>query len=109
MNCFVCSREAGFNRALVGPGGAVRAGLCRGCESELFGTRLAALEGGDATTCAFCASAGAYVLGKWLPRHEVRDGDVHVENFVDRTDESVRLCHDHVRALRESRPARPPD
>lgn len=106
MNCFVCSRDAGYNRALVGPGGEVRAGLCRSCETDLFGTRLVAFEGEDDSTCSFCDAEGAYVLGKWLPRHEVRQGDVHVENVVDRTDETVGLCHDHARALREARPAR---
>lgn len=109
MNCFVCARDAGFNRALLGPAGEVRAGLCRRCESGLFGSRLAALESDDGGTCAFCAGESVYHLGKWRPSYQVRDGAVHVENIVDTTDEIVGLCHDHVRALRESQPAGPPD
>lgn len=105
VNCVVCAKEAGYNRALIGPSGEIRAGLCRGCESRLFGSQLAVFEEMDEQRCAFCTGAAGYRLGKWRPSHEARDGDIHVDNRIDRTDGVVWLCRTHVRALRTASPS----
>lgn len=100
MDCIVCARAGGYNRAVVDvASGTVTGGFCRNCELDLFSDRLDAMPVQESSGCAFCDREGVYALPKWVPETTVR-GDV-VTNDVEFsvTETTVLLCAAHYDRL----------
>jgi len=97
MDCVICERRGGYNRAVVElETGVELGGLCVRCENEKFGELCEELGDPDSESCVLCDRDGLWALPKWLPSTYESDGRTvsYVDYDVSTTD--FRLCDEHL-------------
>lgn len=100
MDCIVCQRRSGYNRAVVElDSGRELGALCVRCEHEQFGEFSDELGEPDATTCVFCDRDAFWALPKWLPStYEIENRTVSYVDYEPST-AALALCDEHLDRL----------
>ncbi|WP_336037392.1 hypothetical protein [Halobacterium yunchengense] len=99
MECVVCGRQSGYNRAVVDTtADRELGGLCVRCELRKLG-ELADQLGSDDQSCAYCTRDGLWALPKYLPSTYREDG--RTVSYVDYEvgADTLRVCDEHLSAL----------
>jgi len=111
MDCIVCQRRSGYNRAIVELDSGRELGtLCVRCEREQFGEFSDELGEPDATTCVFCDRDAFWALPKWLPSTYETEGKVVSFVDYDPSTAALALCDEHFDRLGvEELPLHAPD
>ena len=97
MDCVICERRGGYNRAVVElETGVELGGLCVRCETEKFGELCGELGEPDSDSCVFCDRDGLWALPKWLPSTYEEDGRTVSYVDYDVSTTGFRLCDEHL-------------
>jgi hypothetical protein len=97
MDCVICERRGGYNRAVVElETGVELGGLCVRCENEKFGELCGELGDPDSDSCVFCDRDGLWALPKWLPSTYESDGRTVSYVDYDVSTTSFHLCDEHL-------------
>jgi hypothetical protein len=100
MDCLVCQRPSGYNRAVVDLESGREVGpLCVSCEREQFGEFSDELGAPGADTCVFCDRDAFWALPKWLPAtYQVGHRTVSYVDY-DPSTAALVLCDEHLERL----------
>lgn len=100
MDCIVCQRRSGYNRAVVElDSGRELGALCVCCEREQFGEFSDELGEPGATTCVLCDRDAFWALPKWLPAtYKTEDRVVSYVDY-DPANAALVLCDEHLDCL----------
>jgi hypothetical protein len=99
MDCVVCEKKSGYNRAVVDlESGNELGGLCVRCEAEKFGEFSDEL-GEEGSDCMFCDRDGFWAVPKYLPSTYEEDGKTVSYVDYDVSNATLKLCDEHLADL----------
>ena len=104
MNCLICGKEAGFNRAMIDLySGTKLGGLCMNCEKEEFGKTLEYSITSESQQCRLCERDGQIQLPKFVSKAESLGDDVVVKSSIEESESAPALCDEHFHMITDSR------
>lgn len=100
MDCVVCEKRGGYNRAVVeAETGFELGGLCVRCETERLGELSDELGDPDTETCVYCDRDGLWAVPKWLPATYESTGKTVSYVDYDPSTAALRFCDEHLARL----------